>query len=84
VPGSGVIPYYAADGDFYEQAFFTFNADGSVSESMTLPLGGTVPVPDPLTVTATPEPPSAFLLGAGLLGLAGLRFSRRPHRGVQP
>jgi hypothetical protein len=74
---SGLIPYYAADGEFYEQADFFFNADGGVSESMNLPLGESNSVPDPqIGTTPVPESPTALLLAAGLLSLTGVL--RRP------
>ena len=73
--GNGIIPTYAADGYFYDQIDFNFSATG-VSESMTLPLSGNLPVPDPQPVTTTPEPPAGLLLATGLLGLLGLRFGR--------
>ena len=75
--GSGLIPSYAADGYFYEQVFLNFGADANGSdEEITLPLGGSLTVPDPMMAT-TPEPASIILLVSGLVGAAGMKLRKR-------
>ncbi len=83
ISGTTIVIDYLGSGDPFAETFFTpacdgftevsqeFFGAGSLSSAGTYtPAGITSPVWS-LTITATPEPASLFLLGTGLLALVG-------------